>query len=83
MLYDGLGNHLQIIAYADGQSVTTQYDLDNGRVLSADAAGNVTYYLGGSILFKNVTGQSKVRKHQPFTVLFCCQLTSRLPEGWA
>jgi hypothetical protein len=27
--------------------VTTRYELDNGRVLSADAAGNVTYYLYG------------------------------------
>jgi len=27
--------------------VTTRYELDNGRVLSANAAGNVTYYLYG------------------------------------
>jgi RHS repeat-associated protein len=33
--------------YADGQSLTTQYELDNGRVLSANTAGNVTYYLYG------------------------------------
>lgn len=55
MLYDGLGNRLQMTAYSGGQSVTTQYELDNGRVLSADpsagpgqgAAGNVTYSLYG------------------------------------
>lgn len=43
MLYDGLGNRLRMTA----AGLTTQYELDNGRVLSADAAGNVTYYLYG------------------------------------
>jgi RHS repeat-associated protein len=47
MTYDGLGNRLQMTAYADGQSLTTQYELDNDRVLSADAAGNITFYLYG------------------------------------
>jgi hypothetical protein len=47
MTYDGLGNRLQMTGYAGGQSMTTQYELDNGRVLSTDAAGNVTYYLYG------------------------------------
>jgi|GEM_PF-2063871 len=43
MLYDGLGNRLEMTS----AGLTTQYELDGGRVLSADAAGNVTYYLYG------------------------------------
>ncbi len=43
MLYDGLGNRLQMTA----AGLTTQYVLDGGRVLSANAAGNVTFYLYG------------------------------------
>lgn len=43
MLYDGLGNRLQMTA----AGLTTQYELDGGRVLSANAAGNVTHYLYG------------------------------------
>ena len=35
MLYDGLGNRLEMTATADGQSVTTRYEMDNGRVLAA------------------------------------------------
>ena len=37
MRYDGLGNRLAMTGYAGGQSVTTQYELDNGRVLTAKA----------------------------------------------
>jgi hypothetical protein len=55
MLYDGLGNRLQMTGFADGQSVTTQYELDNGRVLSADAAGNITFYLYGLGLVGELT----------------------------
>ncbi len=43
MLYDGLGSRLRMTA----AGLTTQYELDGGRVLSANAAGNVTYYLYG------------------------------------
>jgi len=33
--------------YAEGQSVTTQYELDNGRVLAADTGDLTTFYLYG------------------------------------
>ena len=45
MLYDGLGNTSTISVTAAG--LTTQYELDGGRVLSANAAGNTTFYLYG------------------------------------
>jgi uncharacterized repeat protein (TIGR01451 family) len=54
MAYDGLGNRLEMTGYADpnnpgagGQSVTTQYALDNGRVLTATAGELTTTYLYG------------------------------------
>ena len=47
MSYDGLGNRLAMTGYASGQSVTTQYELDNGRVLTAKAGDLATTYLYG------------------------------------
>ena len=48
MAYDGLGNRLEMTAYAEGQSVTTRYVLDNGQVLAAIAGGSSTFYLYGN-----------------------------------
>ena len=47
MSYDGLGNRLEMTAYAEGQSVTTRYVLDNGQVLAAIAGEISTFYLYG------------------------------------
>jgi len=47
MVYDGLGNRLEMTGYADGQSVTTQYALDGSQVLTAKAAELTTTYLYG------------------------------------
>ena len=47
MAYDGLGNRLEMTGYAAGQSVTTRYELDNGRVLSASANELTTFYMYG------------------------------------
>ena len=45
MAYDGLGNRLEMTAYAEGQSVTTRYVLDNGQVMAAIAGESSTFYL--------------------------------------
>jgi RHS repeat-associated protein len=37
MAYDGLGERLSMTGYSGSQSVTTQYQLDNGQVLAATA----------------------------------------------
>jgi RHS repeat-associated protein len=47
MAYDGLGERLSMTSYSDGQSVTTQYELDGGLVLSATAGDLTTTYLYG------------------------------------
>lgn len=47
MSYDGLGNRLEMTASANGQGFTTRYELDNGRVLSASANDQTTFYLYG------------------------------------
>ena len=47
MRYDGLGNRLEMVGYAGTESVTTQYELDNGRVLAAASGENSTFYLYG------------------------------------
>jgi len=47
MSYDGLGERLSMTAHASGQSITTQYELDNGQVLSATANDLTTTYLYG------------------------------------
>ena len=47
MSYDGLGERLSVMAFADGQSVTTDYALDNGQVLTATANDLTTSYLYG------------------------------------
>jgi hypothetical protein len=48
MKYDGLGNRLEMTGYAEGQSVTTRYALDNGQVLLAAAGEQTTAYLYGN-----------------------------------
>lgn len=55
MLYDGLGNRLEMTGYANGQSVTTRYTLDAGRVLAAASADNSTFYLYGMGLIGELT----------------------------
>ena len=47
MRYDGLGNRLEMVGYAGTESATTQYELDNGRVLAAASGENSTFYLYG------------------------------------
>ena len=47
MAYYGLGNRLEMTGYVGGQSVTTQYALDNGKVLPAAAGELTTTYLYG------------------------------------
>jgi len=47
MAYDGLGGRLSMTGYTGGQSVTTHYELDGGRVLSATAGDLTTTYLYG------------------------------------
>ncbi|MBN2256694.1 MAG: hypothetical protein JW704_02570, partial [Anaerolineaceae bacterium] len=47
MAYDGLGQRLSMTAWAEGVSATTNYELDNGRVLTATAGELVTTYLYG------------------------------------
>jgi RHS repeat-associated protein len=47
MSYDGLGERLDMTAFAPGGSVATQYELDNGQVLSATVGENTTSYLYG------------------------------------
>ncbi len=47
MAYDGLGNRLEMTAYAEGQSLTTHYLLDGNALLAATADGQTTYYLQG------------------------------------
>ena len=44
MAYNGLGERLSMTGYAEGQSVTTQYVMDNGRVLAATAGDYVTVF---------------------------------------
>ncbi len=48
MAYNGLGDRLEMTAYAEGQSVTTRYVLDGGQVLAAIAGGSNTFYLYGN-----------------------------------
>ena len=48
MAYDGLGNRLEMSAYAEGQSVTTRYVQDNGQVMAAIAGESSTFYLYGN-----------------------------------
>jgi len=54
MVYDGLGNtqrtgagRLSMTAWAEGLSVTTNYELDNGRLLTATAGDLTTTYVYG------------------------------------
>jgi len=47
MTYDGLGNRLAMTGYADGQSASTEYVLDGGKVLLATANTQTTAYLYG------------------------------------
>jgi len=47
MTYDGLGNRLGMTGYADGQSASTEYVLDGGKVLLATANTQTTAYLYG------------------------------------
>ena len=53
MVYDGLGNtlkgarRLSMTAWAEGLSVTTNYELDNGRILTASAGDLTTAYVYG------------------------------------
>ena len=56
MAYDGLGNRLEMTAYAEGQSVNTRYVLDNGQVLAAIAGANSTFYLYGNGPLAELTG---------------------------
>jgi len=51
MAYDGLGNRLEMTA----AGVTTQYELDNGRVLAANAGDLTTYYLYGLVPIGEMT----------------------------
>ena len=56
MAYNGLGDRLEMTAYAEGQSVTTRYVLDNGQVLAAIAGGSSTFYLYGNGPLAELTG---------------------------
>ena len=50
MVYNGLGQRLEMTAFADGQSLTTQYLLDSqssAAPLAATANGESTFYLYG------------------------------------
>jgi len=47
MTYDGLGNRLGMTGYVDGQSASTEYVLDGGKVLLATANTQTTAYLYG------------------------------------
>jgi len=47
MVYDGLGNRLSMTAWAEEVSATTNYELENGRVLTATAGDLTTTYLYG------------------------------------
>ena len=47
MVYDGLGDRLSMTAWAGGESATTQYELEGGRVLTAIAGDLTTTYLYG------------------------------------
>ena len=47
MVYNGLGQRLELTAYAEGQSLTTHYLLDGSALLAATANGQTTYYLQG------------------------------------
>ena len=56
MAYDGLGNRLEMSAYAEGQSVTTRYVLDGSQVLAATAGESSTFYLCGYGPLAELTG---------------------------
>ena len=47
MHYDGLGNRLEMIAYADSQNISIQYEMDQGQVIAATSDENSTFYLYG------------------------------------
>jgi len=47
MVYDGLGDRLSMTAWVGGESATTQYELEGGRVLTATAGELSTSYLYG------------------------------------
>jgi RHS repeat-associated protein len=47
MVYDGLGERLSMTAWEMGVSLTTTYELDSGRVLTATAGDLTTAYLYG------------------------------------
>jgi len=57
MAYDGLGQRLSMIGFADGQSLTTQYVLDGSRVLSAKTGSGIEQVLFHDIPFKDQYGR--------------------------
>lgn len=76
MASDGLGNRLEMTGYADGQSITTQYELDNGRVMSVsanDPSAGSRHYFVGMILMSPARPQA-VQRGSVYTVTCLLQV---------